>query len=603
MAVKSETSIRASSRRLNPDLRKARRKFKKFGKGVERDLKKSFGGVRRGIGQIAGLASVAGLAALGKDLLKFEGNLTRFGLAAGKSGKDLALLRDRITKVSNEFGVSRAKVLGGATAFAEVSGDTEGAIANMELFARVAVATNSSMDDIAKVANVVGSKFKGIPAADLGKAFDILAVGGRAGSVELQQFAGELGQLSSQATKFTGAGLEGLALLSAGFQSIQTDFGNSPEQARTAMKGLFIALQSRRKEFKKATKIDIEGKGLEQILQEVSRAGVDFDKIKKGLGGKAPAAIALESMAKNLGTIQRIRDESLKTSIIQNDNDVIQASAAGRIAKAWERVKNQFAKVLTPERITKLAGAFEVLVDVIAFLVDNIGSVIGAFTAFKALGFASTMLEGAAAAKKAGSALGLLGARAGAIGAALAIGLGLGKILDDLLGISDAIAGLAPKKEAAEKTGFAADRVRELDVGVRSRAKAGFALSPSEERSARLLVENAKQEGLIKDGKIAPGAAKQLGKAAIEQKPSGGALGFAKDQVNLGGETQNAAEALAFALKEVARQEVRSAFRADLASADPANAPVQVRVTGKIQGDGSILIINDDKTQRSKPAP
>lgn len=514
--VKSEAVLRANDRKLKPDLRRARGKFKKFGRGVEKDFKKSFGGVRRSIAGIAGFAGVAGLAALGRDVIQFDKNLTRLRIQTSKSKADFAKFADQIKVLSNESGLSRQSILALATQVQAAGGDFDFTSGQLGLLTKVVVATGASMEDVANVAVTLQKNFAGIEPANLEKAFDILAVGGEAGSVELKELASELGILSAGFKQFGSDSEKGLAELGAAFQVIQADFGFSPEQARTGLNAVFVGLLKRSKEFGRLTGVNVrdatgEYRNLVDILAELKTKGVGLDVLIKAIGGRAIAGKTLFSLVENLNGpdgLEGIRDKSLENTKIQKDFASITETAGGRISKAFEQVKNRFAEALTPERIDKMVAAFEALVDVIKFVADNASAFVALFVGAKAAQMGITVSKlvtgltsaGTQASKLTG-AMGLLSGAVGLVGAGIA-GWGIGRALDEALGLSDAISDVLIKvNKVKEESGFLRGGAGEFGPVRRALAASGaLPLDPQEQSLARKVALEAADKGVVGPG-------------------------------------------------------------------------------------------------------
>ena len=113
--------IGARSAKLDRELRKARRKFKRFGRDVKQDLGRSFSGVKRSIAGAGLLGGVGGFALASQQVIGFEDRLDRLRIQAGDMSRtELAALRNQIRGLSDDTGLTAESILDGAEKVVEL---------------------------------------------------------------------------------------------------------------------------------------------------------------------------------------------------------------------------------------------------------------------------------------------------------------------------------------------------------------------------------------------------------------------------------------------------------------------------------------------------
>ena len=192
---KAEAVLGADTRKLDRDLRNARSKFMKFGRGVTNSLKRSFGGISRTVGGVLGVGAGASVAVVGRQVFDLEKRLTRFRIAAELSGDETQAFRDSLFASSKQLGLLPEQVLSGAEKLQALVGDTELTKKSMFDLGRVAAATGADMADISSVAAAASGAF-GLSGEGLNGALAVLIKQGKAGSVEFAELGQHLAKKS-----------------------------------------------------------------------------------------------------------------------------------------------------------------------------------------------------------------------------------------------------------------------------------------------------------------------------------------------------------------------------------------------------------------------
>lgn len=395
----------------------ARRQFRTFGRGLERDANgvgqrvrnSLFGGKGKG-GKGGGLMGAnvgnpfkllaggigAGGAALGvgaagaaagvayKDAINFDEALTRLDIASRGAMGSLAQVRSRILGVSEVTGVAKESLLEGANSFVALTGDGKAATEAMQTFARVQKATGADMGDIASSAAAMNQQM-GISAPQFEKAFSILVKGGKEGAVELKDMAGLMASLSAQFSKFSGSqGTSGLASLGAAFQITRQGFGSASEAA-TGLEALMGSLVQKAGDLKKkgVRVFEADGKtlkSLDGIVNALANKGLNQTKLFDLLGRKEAVA-AFNQLTKNRQAWGNLADATMNANDVAEDYDKFNQSSAAQLQKSWNDLKITISEALSPDRVATFTRGIQGLIRVAGTLVDMLGfaeSILGA---------------------------------------------------------------------------------------------------------------------------------------------------------------------------------------------------------------------------------
>jgi TP901 family phage tail tape measure protein len=302
-------------------------------------------------GLLVGGGLAAGLAGAAREAMSFDAALTQLDVNSAGAIGSMGDFRAQVLDVSNATGLAREEVLAGSAQFVALTGDGKNAAEAMSTFARVARASGTPVDDIARAAAALKTNLD-IDPAQFEDAFSVLIRGGKAGAVELKDFAGLLATLAPEAAKFKGGGgLEGLRELNALLQVTQRGAGSAGEAA-TQLSSLFAAVNTER--FGKASGLNVfntskddQGrtvkslKSVDEILDMISNSKLarDPELMQKALGRKE-AARAVTSLLKHRDAIREIRNETIGAKDTQEDLDKVMSSTSARAKKAWTEFKN-----------------------------------------------------------------------------------------------------------------------------------------------------------------------------------------------------------------------------------------------------------------------
>jgi hypothetical protein len=372
-ARQSETVLRANDRRLQPDLRRARGKFKSFGTGVQRDLKKSFGGVRAAFGKVAGLLGIVGIAQLGREILSFEKQMTRLQIRTGASDKQFGALRQEIARVAGVTGVSRSELIGAVASLEDMTTSLETAKGAFESVAKVSQITGASLDEVSKVAATMAVNF-GLSGEQIEAGFSALLATGQ------RDIAGIASTMDVLGPKFKALGItgvEGVAKMGAAMTVLGKTF-TEEGKAGAALSTLITQIGSKGKQKAlknlgiRLTEIDPKTgikrmRNFDEIITDISKSKKKFDILSIFKGDSREA---LATLAETPGALEDITDAAKGANNVQRDFAAFAESSAGKIQAAWGRIQLAIAEAFTPERVAQFTTQLLKVLDAAVKIVD-----------------------------------------------------------------------------------------------------------------------------------------------------------------------------------------------------------------------------------------
>ena len=366
--------LRAFEREQSTAAKKAARDQAKADKDSQRALKRTGGraaslahGALMGLGAAAGfdIAGVLGDAA--HSVFDTEKELTRLGIDANLSSSQIADFRQQITDTSNATGQSRLELVKAAHAYQILTGDAHGAIESTKLFAEVANASGASMEDIATAAASMRQNLALDP-KEFRKGFDVLLNLGHKGALELRDFAGEMSGLAPQFKQFGGGdSVNQLTELGAALETVKLNFKDSAETA-TGLRAAMTAISKTKTADRLAAhgvdvwRIDPKTKqhvkrDFFDIIADIKKKIPDEKILADVLGGRQESFRAITAMLEHYDEMVKLRQEAANSDQVSVDAHKYMESASGKMAVAWEQVKNAIASALTPERVEAFANA------------------------------------------------------------------------------------------------------------------------------------------------------------------------------------------------------------------------------------------------------
>lgn len=493
---RAEAQLGVNDRRLDPGLRRARRKFERFGRDTRRDLKRSFGNIRRDLTTLVGFAGAATFGKLAKDVYDFDKRLDRLGINAGVSAGQMARLRVQVQDLAVATGASREEILGAIEKHVELNGNLDQAAKFADVYARAMVGANAAGADLAATADRLIGNLK-IDPGEIEAAFSIIRKAGKEGAVEFSDMSRIMAGLTPQFAQFK-TGTAGLADMSAALQILMKGFGTADEAA-TGFGSIMTAITKNAASFEKAG-IDIFDVGpdgtkrmrdFRLIIEDIANSKLvkDPTKLQRAFG-RTEAFRAFLVLAQYRDRWDEIEAATRGATDIQDDFASASSQNSVRLSKAWERAKRKFAEMITPERVEKFVGLIEKLVSAIEVMADNLGVTIGLLGAAKlspALLSFMKMMRGTAAIDAAAGVAGAAGTgvKLGRFGKALKAAPLVGAAAIGAHELANATLGAQEKDLTfAQDTAFLRDN----------------ALSLSSKLSPQTLAQFAREAGIVDEG-------------------------------------------------------------------------------------------------------
>jgi hypothetical protein len=438
---RARDASRASARAFDGELTARRRAYELDKKRTELAEKNSLtaglGGAIRGAvigGGVAAMAAGIGITgAAARDAMRLQEMANRISISARGAGEEAvdpnALRREFEQTAIATPGVKSADIAEAVAQFVSKTGNLDVARKSQGVFATVASATGSQVQDVAAAAADLFQKFDINSVEGMADAMAALAFQGKAGAFELKDAASQFAKLSAAASRFgLDKGANGVKVLGGLTQIARTATG-SPEQAATAVEAMFrqFTAASSQKELKKlGVRVFSDKAGTrtrdirDLIVDTISKSGGNLTKLQaifgdegiraispmissfnearkgaeaKGLAGKAATAAGEDALRNYIKTsIEAPGDYSE----LQKDAAQAQADASAKLTASWEKLQAGVGDKLIPV-LTRMAevlgnsdGAIDAFVGTVGTLSESfMGLVMVVNDAMEALGLAT----------------------------------------------------------------------------------------------------------------------------------------------------------------------------------------------------------------------
>lgn len=371
---------------------------------------------------VASTLGVAGSAARQSLALhEISNRLSISARGAGEEAVDPAKLRKEFEQTAAKTpGISAMSIANAVQQFVTKTGRLDVARGSQDVFATVASATGSNVEDIAGAAADLFQKFDITKMEDMADAMAALAFQGKNGSFELKDAASQFARLSSAAARFgLGKGVEGVKVL-GGLTQIAKESKGSPEEAATAIEAMFRQFVDPTAN-KKLAKLSGGGvnpfldKGHTKtkdirslIVETITKAGGDQMKLQdifntEGIGAissiitkfneaKQTASVGGASAKDaNEAGAQAARDYLAKMidapgdyAELQRDAAQAQQDASAKLSNAWEKIVAGLSDAAIPaitsfvETIENSPGTIEALIGTMENLIYFFGALVSA---------------------------------------------------------------------------------------------------------------------------------------------------------------------------------------------------------------------------------
>jgi hypothetical protein len=373
-------------------------------------------------GSAAVVASTLGIAgSAARQSLALHEVSNRLSIAsrgAGEEAVDPAKLRKEFEQTAAKTpGVSAIDIANAVSQFVSKTGELGVARKSQGVFATVASATGSSIEDVSAAAADLFQKFDITTVEGMADAMAALAFQGKDGSFELKDAASQFAKLSAAAARFGLAkGAEGVRTL-GGLTQIARSATGSPEQAATAVEAMFRQFTSS-EALKKLKSIKVEpflDKGKTQtkeikglLVETITKAGGNLEKLQGIFGeegiraispiitefnkAKQSASVGGASMkdADKAGEeaardyINKMIDAPGDFAELQRDAAQAQQDASAKLSNAWEKIVAGLSDAAIPaitsfvETIENSPGTIEALIGTMENLIWFFGALVEA---------------------------------------------------------------------------------------------------------------------------------------------------------------------------------------------------------------------------------
>jgi hypothetical protein len=273
---------------------------------------------------VAGSLGIAGSAA--RQSLQLQEVSNRLSIAARGAGEEAVdpreLRKEFEATAAKTPGIAAIDVANAVSQFVSKTGELGVARKSQGVFATVASATGSSIEDVSAAAADLFQKFDITSVEGMADAMSALAFQGKAGSFELKDAASQFAKLSAAASRFGLAKGAGGVRTLGGLTQIARSATGSPEQAATAVEAMF-------RQFTSAP-----------ALKQLKTIGVDPFKDKGRTQTKEIRGLLVETIAKSKGDLAKLQgifgEEGIRaiSPIISEFNNAKQAASVGGASAA-----------------------------------------------------------------------------------------------------------------------------------------------------------------------------------------------------------------------------------------------------------------------------
>lgn len=404
---------------LNRALGKAKGDLSKWAKGVKSEVGGALRGAFEGLGNVAGFAGLGSIALAARETKLWNDRLVALQQTTGYTRTEILAMNQQIQRTAIETGASQDNLLKGIERYQELTGEADKFTAALGDMAKIANATNANMEDLAGVAAAANQQLGVLP-KEMMRMFDVLAVQGDRGAVELKNMASLLPQVAAMAARFKTKGVSGVAEWGAALQVVRRGTGDAA-QASTQLIDLAGELITRSKHLEKAgvqvysDKAKTQAKDFLVIVDEIQKK-IPRYKLNEVLGSRKEALFAYDTIVKFRKEITDLATTDDKTGAIVRKNNDFMASSTAQFAQAMNSL-HKTANDLMMGALPGLARNFERVAAAIKWIGEHKDVAIAAFAAWKLAPRALAGLGGGGSGGGAGGAAGALAGLGGPGGA------------------------------------------------------------------------------------------------------------------------------------------------------------------------------------------
>lgn len=339
------------------------------------------------VGSVAGNLAMRGFDMLvdqGKQVLDFNKELVRFGIDIRKLPRDMEAIGTSIRRLSDQTGLGAIDVLKAGRAYVDLAGAGAFTMEKMSLISRAAQASGADIKDMASLMFTLTENLK-VPPGELEDTIGGIINQAKDGSIHFRELSHELVALGPVYKQFGVSGREGAIQLGALMQIARRGFGSASE-AGTGVLRILRSIPQHASKFRAAgvqvfhdkSKTDLEN--FLTIIERIkkSKLSLDREKLMKAFG-RTEGERFFQLLKDSSEQFDKLVVAGRENGTVMKDLGTFTESSAGRIEKAFQRMKNSVAEAFTPEHIEKFAGAVEVLASKLGTLISGVEKITSIF--------------------------------------------------------------------------------------------------------------------------------------------------------------------------------------------------------------------------------
>jgi len=297
-----------------------------------------------------------------REFAGVERTLTRIGINADASREQMADVFKELQQVAQATATPVDNIVSGLDSLIASGKSLDEAMALIGSVSATAQAAGADFGQMATTADAVSNSF-GIAGESMQGAFDILAMGGKAGKFELRDMAAELPSLAPAFAALGYEGEDGLKRLTAALQTVRMETGTSGEAATSFMDVLTkMNSVTVSNSFKKQFGVDLRnemkkakaaGEDTLEAFIRLSKEAVDGDMSKLPLlFTDKQMLIGMRALMNHTGEYTELLKElaSATGTVAKDQARVLADTQAGidRMANSWDRLKTSLGETIAP---------------------------------------------------------------------------------------------------------------------------------------------------------------------------------------------------------------------------------------------------------------
>ena len=303
-----------------------------------------------------------------REFAGVERTLTRIGINADASREQMAGVFKELQQIAQATATPVDNIVSGLDSLIASGKSLDEAMALIGSVSATAQAAGADFGQMATTADAVSNSF-GIAGDSMQGAFDILAMGGKAGKFELRDMAAELPSLAPAFAALGYEGEDGLKRLTAALQTVRMETGTSGEAATSFMDVLTkMNSVTVSNSFKKQFGVDLRnemkkakaaGEDTLEAFIRLSKEAIDGDMSKLPLlFTDKQMLIGMRALMNHTGDYTELLKAlgNAAGTVYGDVNRVLKDSQSSidRMANSWDRLKTSFGETIAPTASTAM---------------------------------------------------------------------------------------------------------------------------------------------------------------------------------------------------------------------------------------------------------